>query len=59
MFQKRMWARKSWKKILVIGVLLLKFHRILKFKIKVDADKLHAFQFHFLLYEIIHKLIFS
>lgn len=31
---------------------------MLMLKIEMDADKLHAFQLHFLLYEIIHKLIF-
>lgn len=46
-------------KFLVIGVLLLNFHRMLMLKIEVDADKLHAFQLHFLLNDIAHKLIFS
>lgn len=46
-------------KFLVIGVLLLSFHRMLMLKTEVDEKKLHTFQIQFLLNEIIHKLIFS
>lgn len=46
-------------KFLVIGVLLLNFHRMLMLETEVDEEEVHAFQIQFLLNEITHKLIFS
>ena len=46
-------------KLLVTGVFLLNFHRMLMLKTEVPEEKLHTFQIQFLLNEIIHKLIFS
>lgn len=56
---KGVWDGKGWDKTSYYRCFIIKVSQNVNVEIEIYADKLHAFQLYFLLYEIRHNLIFS